>query len=334
MCRIRVAEFAVLLCGPLAGLGTPAGAIESGTFRLPQSRESAPVPACPDSAAVTAYATTYDSDRHQVVIFGGATANERTAALWAWDGTAWRCVVPDGPPPRTDAVLAYDARRHVLVLYGGRAGREPLRDTWELSGTGWVKRDDAGPTPEPHPAMAYDDASGAVLLYAGMGDTGSVRTTWRWNGGRWTRAADGPNEEFPDGMLASTSSSPALLVTARRTSKPDAFTPPLYEWRDGTWHGVEARGSLPSFSPQAPTARTARGVLLYAGFEPDTMVATWVFEGGSWRRDGGMQPPRRRGAHMAFDAARGVVVLHGGYDGRRVLNDTWEWTGSAWRQAP
>jgi hypothetical protein len=35
---------------------------------------------------------------------------------------------------------------------------------------------------------------------------------------------------------------------------------------------------------------------------------------------------------MAFDAARGVTVLFGGYDGSNSNGETWEWNGAAWSQ--
>jgi hypothetical protein len=35
---------------------------------------------------------------------------------------------------------------------------------------------------------------------------------------------------------------------------------------------------------------------------------------------------------MAYDAARGQVVLFGGYDGSGYLNDTWVWDGTNWVQ--
>ena len=43
-----------------------------------------------------------------------------------------------------------------------------------------------------------------------------------------------------------------------------------------------------------------------------------------------MDYPTPRNAHaMAYDSARGVVVLYGGWDGTRYA-DTWEWNGSHW----
>ena len=35
---------------------------------------------------------------------------------------------------------------------------------------------------------------------------------------------------------------------------------------------------------------------------------------------------------MAYDAARGVTVLFGGYKGRDTDDETWEWNGTAWTQ--
>jgi photosystem II stability/assembly factor-like uncharacterized protein len=60
---------------------------------------------------------------------------------------------------------------------------------------------------------------------------------------------------------------------------------------------------------------------------------TWTWDGTSWarhRQAGG--PPARAFAAMAYDQARGEVLMFGGgLD--RPLNDTWTWNGSTWRQA-
>ena len=43
-------------------------------------------------------------------------------------------------------------------------------------------------------------------------------------------------------------------------------------------------------------------------------------------------PPVRTNSAMAFDAARGRVMLFGGQIASGTLNDTWEWDGTAWTQ--
>jgi cysteine-rich repeat protein len=42
------------------------------------------------------------------------------------------------------------------------------------------------------------------------------------------------------------------------------------------------------------------------------------------------QPPNRYDAAMAYDAARGVSVMFGGFDGTFDLSDTWLWDGDNW----
>ena len=43
-------------------------------------------------------------------------------------------------------------------------------------------------------------------------------------------------------------------------------------------------------------------------------------------------PTPRAGATMVFDAARGQIVLFGGYDPSGPFNDTWVWDGTNWTQ--
>ncbi len=59
---------------------------------------------------------------------------------------------------------------------------------------------------------------------------------------------------------------------------------------------------------------------------------TWLWTGTAWvnvTAAGGPSP--RFGAAMTYDVARGVVVLVGGDDGTKKLNDVWEWDGAAQR---
>ncbi|MFN7976456.1 MAG: kelch repeat-containing protein, partial [Acidobacteriota bacterium] len=71
----------------------------------------------------------------------------------------------------------------------------------------------------------------------------------------------------------------------------------------------------------------------YPGGQP---ADTWEYDGTSWRQ-GPAAPPgmvARYGHAMDYDAARGVIVLVGGFtvDGSdQPLNDVWEYDGSQWR---
>lgn len=76
------------------------------------------------------------------------------------------------------------------------------------------------------------------------------------------------------------------------------------------------------------------------GFEPSTTDdadTVWEWNGHSFLP---VQPtdtvPDQRSLHtMAFDAARGVVVMYGGVDADGdLLEDLWAWDGRAWRELP
>jgi hypothetical protein len=135
-------------------------------------------------------------------------------------------------------------------------------------------------------------------------------------------------------MLANASGQGAVLMTAKHTGADDAFNPLLYRWEKSGWVAMPAAGAIPVFSPQAPAAQTATGAVVYAGFEVNQSVSTWWMEGGEWKKFAGESPSRRKGAHMQYDPVRKVAVLHAGDDNQRILEDTWEWTGKAWRRIP
>lgn len=64
---------------------------------------------------------------------------------------------------------------------------------------------------------------------------------------------------------------------------------------------------------------------------------TWEFDGKSWLNvtPPGGSPPPRRGHGLAYDSARGRVVLFGGEtEPTTQLDDLWEWDGSRWTQLP
>lgn len=286
---------------------------------------------CTADPGRTGYGMAWDGGRQRVVVFGGSsTGGTLTNDLLAWDGSSWSCVATGGPAARADAMLAWDVARKVLVLYGGRVGRSELRDTWEFSGSGWTLRNEQGPTPEPHGVMAYDASAGGILLWSGLGDDGPARATWKWDGAAWTRMATGPDQQFPNAMIGT--GSPRLMTA--RLAAGDVFRAAIHRWTGDGWSEVTVSGDTPEFSPQAPATEMPDGAVLYAGFESNQRVTTWSLHGSIWSRVTGDSPPRRKGAHLQYDPVRKVAVLHAGDDGSRVLSDTWEWDGRAWRRIP
>ena len=99
-------------------------------------------------------------------------------------------------------------------------------------------------------------------------------------------------------------------------------------------------------SGPAPSARhtqamaydSDRGVIvLFAGNEGTDQTVlvgdTWEWNGNAWAQKFPATSPSERAMQaMAYDAANGVVVLFGGWDGGSFLDDTWLWNGTQWTQ--
>ncbi|GMU80430.1 MAG: hypothetical protein AMXMBFR47_03010 [Planctomycetota bacterium] len=102
-------------------------------------------------------------------------------------------------------------------------------------------------------------------------------------------------------------------------------------WAQVTTTGPSARGN---FAMAYDTARNK--TVLFGGAGPGG-----AYLGDTWEYDGPTQtwtevfpstfPTARYNAAMAFDAARGVAVMFGGYSGVRE-GDTWTWDGVNWAQ--
>lgn len=107
-----------------------------------------------------------------------------------------------------------------------------------------------------------------------------------------------------------------------------------------TWE-LRASGGPTADSDFATAYDASRGVVvLFGGAVAGTDTptdATWLWDGAIWQRAAspGGAPAPRSGHAMAFDAARGKVILFGGKrcDLCAPLADTWEWDGAAWREA-
>jgi len=111
-----------------------------------------------------------------------------------------------------------------------------------------------------------------------------------------------------------------------------------------------AQTDPPEQSPDRPAACSGSAmafdraretlVLFDGGGRPSCGPArqqTWLHDGASWRLALDGEGPTSRAFHaMAFDEARGVVLLYGGLcrETERTCGDAWVWDGDAWTEIP
>ncbi|MBI4712504.1 MAG: hypothetical protein HY762_04270 [Planctomycetes bacterium] len=173
--------------------------------------------------------------------------------------------------------------------------------TWAWDGTNWTLLTPANePGPRGDHAMVYDSARQRIVLFGG--------STYDFNIGSWVYLND------------------------------------TWEWDGTDW--------LQHYSTVTPTARNLHA-MAYDSLRGKTVlfggVGTGVQNNESWEWDGTNRtlkdytldpagdidtPSWRDAPAMAYDAARGKVVLFGGYNipTKTRLGDTWEYDGTNWTQ--
>ena len=228
-------------------------------------------------------------------LWGPRHSGNLLSDTWEWDGSAWTDVTPAGanaqPPARTFHALAYDSARGRVVLFGAfDSSFNFLSDTWVWDGTAWTDVTPGGANASPSArfghVLAYDSARGRVVLFGGQDSSlNELSDTWEWDGSAWT---------------------------------------------DVTPAGANASPSARTFPALAYDSARERVVLFGGQDSSDNELSdTWEWDGSAWTdvtpAGANASPPARFDHALAYDSARGRVVLFGGLDSNfDALSDTWE----------
>jgi uncharacterized protein (TIGR03437 family) len=110
-------------------------------------------------------------------------------------------------------------------------------------------------------------------------------------------------------------------------------------WDGSNWTQKSPPTSPPAREAHAMVYDSAHGqVVLFGGngaaslLGPGYLNDTWVWDGSNWtRKSPQISPPARFAHSMAYDSARGQVVLFGGTSSG-LFTDTWVWDGANWTQ--
>ena len=316
----------------------------------------------------------YDCHRNVVVLFGGRRDAQLLNDTWEWDGKSWRLVGPDAAPSaREGAAMVYHAATAKTLLVGGKgAGGQVLNDTWEWDGRTWVRRMPAMSPPAsakhslafdrdravtvywegqissqawewdgsqwnsiPNPAtpvdgggITYDAARRETILHGQSGFPPNFQT-WAWDGTSWVLRAS--NQTAPPLPLAYDERR-RLIVTQSGTK--------VWEWGGRSW--VERTPSTPVTYWVGTNAScvydgTVGRYVMTGGNEGQSVyrMEAWEWDGTDWRQRAPIHLPSARFDHrMAYDSARGSLILFGGIESSQIsaqpLGDTWELVGSQW----
>ena len=271
----------------------------------------------------------FEKSTGKVLLFGGGTTDSRafngisvaSGDTWEWDpalGKWTQLAPPSAPSARYASALIWDSKRNVAVLFGGMEKPQadlsgiPKQDTWEWDPAtlNWTNRTIAGTVPSARygHAMAYDPGRGVIVLVGGwdIGTGDALADVWEWDPttGAWTQRLTGSEPNLPPARLY------ASLVT------------------DSAQGHLDLVGGL----PQVGNGQSTSGTNPLPGeiWELDPKSATFTNRTPpapkAW-------PSPRSYPAMAFCPTSGKTYVFGGLDDNSaLLDDLWEWDGSAWSQ--
>src|SRR6266542_2683706 len=185
---------------------------------------------------------------------------------------------------------------------------------WEVIATGT-----AGPGVRSRHGLVYDRSATAAVLFGGIiwDDQESLRAdTWELRDRKWTRirAPETPPARHRGAMVYLDSRELSLLFGGQGDTGDLLGDTWVYAAR--RWRRVQSGGKAPSpraghcmaFDEQAGVA------VLFGGINPNDspLGDTWLFDGTSWKKVNGTDPPARRYAAVAYDPELKGCLLHGG----------------------
>jgi len=285
------------------------------------------------------HAMTWDPVAGGVLMFGGSIGPVHYEGLMRWDGRAgrWQSAAAYGevPPGRDGAMFVFDEARGRSLLLGGEDAGDFWQ--WDAATQTWAAlpapASSGGPGAFPA-AAAYDSARRRLVVFGGDG----TDRLFEWDGAAalWNdrTSAVRPAAWPPARCCAAMAGDPVAHRSVLFGGIGDVALGDAWEWDGtaGTW--TQPAAAAPGRrSAHAMAADPRRGrVVLFGGNGAGTeyLGDTWERDGrtGEWtRRDGDGPRPGPRGGHaVAYDAARGRLVLFGGRASTfsDPLDETWE----------
>lgn len=246
------------------------------------------------------HAMAWRAASQDILLFGGQAglgSQSLQNDTWAWNGTSWTQLMPStSPSPRAGHAMAYDHARHRMVLFGGQdANGSFLQDTWDFDGANWIPRLLATfPPARARHGMAYDKSRNQMVLFGG-GQNGDC------NGG-------------------------SLFFDTWEWNGTSAWVPRPTQTNPSPRHGLNL-----TYAEDRQIVILFGGQNFCGGYYSDT----WTWNGSVWTQaTPSAAPAGRSSASVAYDLARGRMVVFGGrrdsFASTMPFNDTTEWDGTTW----
>ena len=118
------------------------------------------------------HAMAFDETAGVTVLFGGITPRDAPLGdTWLFNGSSWKQVEGEGPPPRRYAALGYDPQLHGCVLHGGSQddnGIVGFGDAWLFRENRWQRLAALATSRNDDHSLLYDRAAKTLVMFGGL----------------------------------------------------------------------------------------------------------------------------------------------------------------------
>lgn len=293
-------------------------------------------------------ALTYDPASKRVYLYGGqhVVSNSETpvlADMWSWDGLRWtelaastgtgmivHKLFSDGAGsifaigiPRAPGAFTMPTGGAVTMRWGGMRWRTIVGDSTP------VREGAAG---------AWDSQRHRFVLFGGLVRDHYAGDTWEFDGHRWLQAATNGPPPMLGAAMAFDSERQVMVLFGGVDTAGHKYGD-TWEWNGASWTKVATAGPAARFGAGIAYDAVRHETILFGGTDSSNtkLNDTWRWDGRRWQgAEVGLAPVPRSEGYLAYDSARGIIVMFGGEGAVNFpsLGDTWEWNGVRWKSVP
>jgi len=201
-----------------------------------------------------------------------------------------------------------------------------------------IRQLDAKPPLRVGAGMVYSYGLSRIVLFGGHRNMVAKDDTWLWDGSMWQMVTSTPIQPAPRWSPAISYDPLRQQVIMFGGEDNGKFLSDIWVFDSQGWNEIEPQDGPSARSGSAMAFDSlSQACVMFGGYDGAAHLdETWSWNGKNWSRlpqSTVSYPARRTAMALCQNTFRKGLLLSGGHgDGSLVLEDTWTWDGSQWRE--